>query len=114
MVGLATYQICKELSRAPTAGLRKRSNVVVRSPEGGYATVKADIHPGDREGEERPEPLPEEPVRRRTEVPAPTAGGDGDEQVGVGAERSEATATPPPRRFGGFFRPWHRPAPGSS
>jgi ubiquinol-cytochrome c reductase cytochrome b subunit len=115
VVGLATYQICKELSRAPRAGLRKRSNVVVRSPDGGYATVRADIRPGDREEEPPPEELPDAPVRPR--VPARAGGeggGDGEEEVGVGAERSEATATPPARRLGGFFRPWHRPAPGSS
>ncbi|TMM11449.1 MAG: hypothetical protein E6G01_17350 [Actinobacteria bacterium] len=112
VVGLATYQICKELSRAPRAGLRKRSNVVVRSPEGGYATVRADIHPGDKEGEPPPEPLPEEAVRRGVAAPAP-AGGDGEEEVGVGAERSDATEVPPPRRFSSLLRPWHRPA-GSS
>ena len=110
VVGLATYQICKELKRAPTAGLRKRSNVVVRSPEGGYATVKADVHPGDERREPPPEELPTEPVPRGAPVPAPT-GGDGEEEVGVGAERTEATPVRPPRR--GLLRPWHRPA-GSS
>ncbi|HEX4540023.1 MAG TPA: ubiquinol-cytochrome c reductase cytochrome b subunit [Acidimicrobiales bacterium] len=109
VVGLATYQICKELSRAPSAGLRKRSNVVVRSPDGGYTTVPADIHPGDDVREPPPEELPEEAVRR--------GGGrgpeGGEEEVGVGADRSEATGVTPPRRFGGLLRPRHRPA-GSS
>jgi ubiquinol-cytochrome c reductase cytochrome b subunit len=114
VVGLATYQICKELSRAPSAGLRKRSNVVVRSAEGGYTTVSADIRPGDWEGEPPPEALPEEAVRRRAGVGAGGDGpDDGEDEVGVGAERSEATAVTPPRRLGGLLRPRHRPA-GSS
>jgi ubiquinol-cytochrome c reductase cytochrome b subunit len=114
VVGLATYQICKELSRAPSSGLRKRSNVVVRSPEGGYTTVPADIHPGDREGEPPAQALPEEAVRGGAGVGTRRRGPDGsEEEVGVGVDRSEATAVKPPRRFGALLRPWHRPA-GSS
>ena len=113
VVGLATYQICKELSRAPRAGLRKRSAVVVRSAEGGYTTVPADIRPGDKEGEPPPEALPEEAVRRGVDVGTGGREKPGEEEVVGAVEGSEATAVTPHRRFGGLLRPWHRPA-GSS
>jgi ubiquinol-cytochrome c reductase cytochrome b subunit len=50
-----TYQICKELQRVPTAGQRKRANIVLRSAEGGYSTVPSEVRPGD--AVERIEPL---------------------------------------------------------
>ena len=114
VVGLATYQICKELSRAPTAGLRKRSNVVVRSAEGGYATVPADVHPGDDVPEPAPEELPSEPVRRGGGEGPPPSRPEGEEQVGVGADQSEFSTVTVHRRLGGILRrPRQRPA-GSS
>ncbi len=42
-----TYQICKELQRVPSAGQRKRANVILRSSEGGYSTVLSEPRPGD-------------------------------------------------------------------
>ena len=41
-----TYKICKELQGAPGSGKRKRFNVVVRSPEGGYLAVPIAEYPG--------------------------------------------------------------------
>jgi ubiquinol-cytochrome c reductase cytochrome b subunit len=114
VVGLATYQICKELSRAPRAGLRKRSNVVVRSAEGGYATVPADVHPGDAVREPAPEELPSQPVRRGDREGPPPSRPEGEEEVGVGADQSKFSTLTVPRRLGGILRrPRQRPA-GSS
>jgi ubiquinol-cytochrome c reductase cytochrome b subunit len=51
-----TYRICKEMQSVPTAGKRKRANVVLRSAEGGYSTVRAEERPGD--AIPRVDPLP--------------------------------------------------------
>ena len=40
-----TYRICKEMQQVPTAGKRKRANVVLRSAEGGYSTVRSEERP---------------------------------------------------------------------
>jgi len=37
-----TFRICKEMQSVPTAGKRKRANVVLRSAEGGYSTVPSE------------------------------------------------------------------------
>jgi hypothetical protein len=87
--------------------------VVVRSAEGGYTTLPANIRPGDFEGEPPPESLPEEAVPRGAAGDRRRRPEEGGEEVGVGVDRTEATAVTPPRRFGGFFRPWHRPAGNS-
>jgi len=43
-----TYRICIELQHAEGAGKRKRHNIVIRTPTGGYQTVRAEVRPGDR------------------------------------------------------------------
>ncbi|MGO9964278.1 MAG: cytochrome b [Acidimicrobiales bacterium] len=55
-----TYRICKELQQVPTAGKRKRANVVLRSAEGGYSTVRAEQRPGDAVPRLDPLPLDED------------------------------------------------------
>jgi len=55
-----TYRICLELQGVPRAGKRKRANVVVRSAEGGYSTVRAEERPGDEVPEMDPLPLDED------------------------------------------------------
>jgi hypothetical protein len=44
------------MQSVPTAGKRKRANVVLRSAEGGYSTVRAEERPGD--AIPRVDPLP--------------------------------------------------------
>jgi ubiquinol-cytochrome c reductase cytochrome b subunit len=55
-----TYQICKELQRVPDAGQRKRANIVLRSAEGGYSTVRSEERPGDAVVHFEPLPLDED------------------------------------------------------
>jgi ubiquinol-cytochrome c reductase cytochrome b subunit len=55
-----TYRICKEMQSVPTAGKRKRANVVLRSAEGGYSTVRAEERPGDAVPRVDPLPLDED------------------------------------------------------
>jgi len=56
-----TWKICKELQAVPEAGTRKRANVVLRSAEGGYSTVPAEVRPGDEHVELDPLSLSDEP-----------------------------------------------------
>ena len=76
-----TYQICKELQRVPTAGQRKRANVVLRSTEGGYSTVISEERPGDAPVRMVPLPLDEDielvPVGAGVLVMSDGAGGQG-------------------------------------
>ncbi|HVC26329.1 MAG TPA: ubiquinol-cytochrome c reductase cytochrome b subunit [Acidimicrobiales bacterium] len=51
------YKICLELQSTKGAGQRKRHNVVVRSAEGGYATVATPEYPGYIQPELDPVPL---------------------------------------------------------
>ncbi|MGH9062888.1 MAG: cytochrome bc1 complex cytochrome b subunit [Acidimicrobiales bacterium] len=58
VTGYLTYWLCKELSKAPEAGERKRANIVVRTSTGGYAIRRSDVRPGDEVVEEEPEEVP--------------------------------------------------------
>jgi ubiquinol-cytochrome c reductase cytochrome b subunit len=49
-----TYKICVEMQGTPGAGKRKVHNIVMRSPEGGYATVPSEVRPGDAKPELEP------------------------------------------------------------
>jgi ubiquinol-cytochrome c reductase cytochrome b subunit len=85
VVGYVTYRICKEMSAVPEAGKRKRPNIVYRTPDGRYTTVKAEVRPGDEEVELEPEELPaerlvpsqEEVLAMAARSPAPTGAGAG-------------------------------------
>jgi ubiquinol-cytochrome c reductase cytochrome b subunit len=55
-----TYRICLELQRVPSAGQRKRSNIILRSTEGGYSTVPSEVRPGDVAPWIEPLPLDED------------------------------------------------------
>ncbi len=82
VVGLVTYQICRELSGVSNAGRRKRANVVVRSADGGYSTVLSEPRPGDGVVELEPEELPD-----MIEFPDPShAQGNGHGANGAGDE----------------------------
>ena len=54
IVALVTRQLCIELQHAPSAGKRRRPNVIIRTTEGGYTAVPAELHPteADKEVEE--------------------------------------------------------------
>jgi ubiquinol-cytochrome c reductase cytochrome b subunit len=87
-----TYRICKELQSVPTAGQRKRSNIVLRSTEGGYTTVPSEVRPGDVGPRIEPLPLDED-----IELVAVTAGvlvmADGN----AGGESATSNAVTEPR-----------------
>ncbi len=53
-----TLVLCKELQQVDGAGKRKRPNVVIRTTEGAYETVPADLRPGDGHHELDAEPIP--------------------------------------------------------
>jgi ubiquinol-cytochrome c reductase cytochrome b subunit len=72
IAGVVAWKICIELQDTPSAGRRKRPNVVVRTAAGEYVAVPADVRPGDEHVELEPEPVPP-----RIELP--------DEPVGIGA-----------------------------
>jgi ubiquinol-cytochrome c reductase cytochrome b subunit len=71
------YQICKELQSVPTAGQRKRANVIMRSSEGGYTTVPSEPRPGDVELSLDPLPLDEDVELVPVMAGAPAGGDDG-------------------------------------
>ncbi|HEV2368240.1 MAG TPA: cytochrome b, partial [Acidimicrobiales bacterium] len=79
IVALVTHRICVELQAAPSAGKRRRPNVIIRTAEGGYTAVPADLHPREAEREIEETALPA-PVGEAT-VP------DGKERELVGAGR---------------------------
>jgi ubiquinol-cytochrome c reductase cytochrome b subunit len=54
-----TFQICKELQKAPDATKRKRANVVKRTAQGEYITEKAPERPGDAHVELPAERVPD-------------------------------------------------------
>jgi ubiquinol-cytochrome c reductase cytochrome b subunit len=97
-----TYRICKELQEVPTAGKRKRANVVLRTADGGYETVLSEERPGDAVVEPDPIPLDEE-VELVPAMAGALAAGNGLPEE---PETLAATAGPagerPPR--GGIFR----------
>jgi ubiquinol-cytochrome c reductase cytochrome b subunit len=99
-----TYKICKEMQGTPGAGKRKVHNIVMRSPEGGYATVPSAARPGDEKPELTPFPLDIEENGHgdgHELVPAPalvgvvagaaTAGTDGS---GDGADGGNGSGSP--------------------
>ena len=92
-----TYRICKELQGVPTAGQRKRSNIILRSTEGGYTTVPSEVRPGDVVPRIDPLPLDEDielvPVMAGVLVVADRSTGDGGSTVDDGTEPASATPT---------------------
>jgi ubiquinol-cytochrome c reductase cytochrome b subunit len=58
VVGLATWQICRDMAGVSGIGKRKRSVVVTRSAAGEYATHTAEPRPGDGHVELAPAPVP--------------------------------------------------------
>ena len=102
-----TYQICKELQRVPTAGQRKRANIILRSSEGGYTTVPSEPRPGDAVVRNEPLPLDEdiELVPVMAGVLAMTDGRstpDGESALTREADDSRSDMGVPPRR--GIFQ----------
>ena len=73
LVPLVTYPVtltlCKELQKVDGAGKRKRPNVVIRTAEGAYETVPADMRPGDGHFELDAEPIPTFIQLEQTEDP---------------------------------------------
>ena len=51
VVALVAHRICVELKAAPSAGKRRRANVIIRTADGGYTAVPADLHPSEAEKE---------------------------------------------------------------
>ena len=92
-----TYRICKELQGVPTAGQRKRSNIILRSTEGGYTTVPSEVRPGDVVPRIDPLPLDEDielvPVMAGVLVVADGSRGDAGSTVDDGTEAESATPT---------------------
>jgi len=80
VVFAVTYRICKEMQRVPTAGKRKRANVVLRSAEGGYSTVPAEQRPGDAVPRVEPLPLDEDIQFLPALAGAPRAGNGSPEE----------------------------------
>jgi len=95
-----TYKICKELQEVPTAGKRKRANVVVRSADGGYATIPTEERPGDALLSADPLPLDEDGGLVAVMAGVPTSGN------GLAEEGESVAATPAGdgRPRGGIFR----------
>ncbi|HVC71934.1 MAG TPA: cytochrome bc complex cytochrome b subunit [Acidimicrobiales bacterium] len=58
VVGLATWQICRDMAGVSGIGKRKRAVVVTRSAAGEYATHAAEPRPGDGLEELAPTPVP--------------------------------------------------------
>ena len=118
IVGPVAYKICKEMQGTPNAGKRKLPNIVLRSPEGGYATVVSSFRPGDEKPELAPYSL-DEPEPEPGMQPAPAlvgdgaaggAMGDGDGAAGEprpsysGLAQGAAAAASRPKGRGGIFR----------
>ena len=73
------YKICKELQAAPGAGKRKQFNVVLRSADGAYSTVPAELYPGYVEPEL--EPVDVEKVDLASGKPEGREGGEGVHEI---------------------------------
>jgi ubiquinol-cytochrome c reductase cytochrome b subunit len=97
------YKICLELQRVPTAGQRKRANVVLRSAEGGYSTVATEPRPGDVVPKADPLPLDQdvELVPVMAGVFAVTDGSEGEGSPEQSALADDGGADRPRR---GIFR----------
>jgi len=95
-----TYRICKELQQVPTSGKRRRPNVVVRSPEGGYSTIRTEVRPGDAVPEIEALPL-DEGIELVPAMVSAARGGDG-----LPPEPEPVTSGPAERTGprGGIFR----------
>jgi len=93
-----TYRICLELQRVPSAGQRKRSNVILRSTEGGYSTVPSEVRPGDVAP--RIEPLPLDEDVELVPVPAGVLAVAGGSGVDAGPVDGEAAESPRARKRG--------------
>ncbi|MGD0873388.1 MAG: ubiquinol-cytochrome c reductase cytochrome b subunit [Acidimicrobiales bacterium] len=100
-----TFRICKEMQSVPTAGKRKRANVVLRSAEGGYSTVPSEERPGDTVPRVDPLPLDED-FQFVTVLAGAVAAGDG--QAGNGHVEDSEPVPPDEvhdgRRRGGIFK----------
>ncbi|HZT65919.1 MAG TPA: ubiquinol-cytochrome c reductase cytochrome b subunit [Acidimicrobiales bacterium] len=59
IVGLVTYEMCRELSKVPDGGKRKRANIIVRTADGAYHSVPSEPHPADEHHELLPAPVGE-------------------------------------------------------
>jgi ubiquinol-cytochrome c reductase cytochrome b subunit len=104
-------KICRELQATPGGGKTKVHNIVMRSEEGGYSTVRSETRPGDSPPEFLPVPLdvsvvlpavigsPAYEAVDRSTLGARAAAGDGVESNGAAADGNGAA---PPRR--GVFR----------
>ncbi len=95
-----TYRICKELQRVPAAGKRKRANVVLRSADGGYTTVRSEERPGDAVPELDPLPLDEVLEFVPAMAGAPVAGTGSEDE----SEPVASAAGRDGRPRGGIFR----------
>jgi ubiquinol-cytochrome c reductase cytochrome b subunit len=96
-----TYRICKELQEVPNAGKRKRANVVMRSADGGYSTVRSEERPGD-EGLLETDPFPlDEGIEL---VPAMATGPATGNGAATEAETAASVPTRDGRPRGGIFR----------
>ncbi len=95
-----TYRICKEMQSVPTVGKRKRANVILRSAEGGYSTVRAEERPGD--AAPRLDPLPlDEDIEFVPVMAGVPAAGDGPADEAQPEPPAEAGTR---RSRGGIFR----------
>jgi ubiquinol-cytochrome c reductase cytochrome b subunit len=56
--GIFAYYLCREMTRVPGIGRRKRAVVIVRTAEGEYESVPTEPRPGDGAVEMAPEPVP--------------------------------------------------------
>jgi ubiquinol-cytochrome c reductase cytochrome b subunit len=56
--GTFAYYLCREMTRVPDIGRRKRAVVIVRTAEGEYESVPTEPRPGDGVAHLPPEPVP--------------------------------------------------------
>jgi ubiquinol-cytochrome c reductase cytochrome b subunit len=77
IVGLVTWEVCREISDLPGVGRRKRHMIVNRSPEGEYILVESEVRPGDEHEEPEPEPIP---VHIDESILAMSPAGEGEEE----------------------------------
>jgi len=91
IVGLATYQICREMQGVHGIGKRKRAVVISRTKAGEYVSTPTDVRPGDEQEELPPEPVPDfielEPVGAGSGSGNSGDGGAEGTPVGPGVRR---------------------------
>jgi ubiquinol-cytochrome c reductase cytochrome b subunit len=95
IVGPVTYLLCKELSAVPSAGFRPRPNVIVRTADGGYEAVPAELHPLEQPEELHPAPVGEATVPEVVPGAQPELVGAGRAPRGPAPPVSAATAVAP-------------------